>query len=560
MWILAISFFAISVLGLYSSIYHKIKGAKVFGLCMVFLGCWTISFGMETLGADFYTKHFWANLLYCFYVMIHILWFAMVLLFSGINKRTRGAIFLIFILIPVITIPLIWVNNWNGIIFYGFQIDSGVNISVAGKQFASLYLLNPIVTYSMDAAAIVLVIKRTLFFKTIYGMRTKAFMISPIISICPTLLYLMSFWIIKGYDIVGVLMGLAVILTALGGYYLFVAAPVARETAVDNMNIAMLVANGAGTVADANVAAITLLGKKKKAILGAQMADVLRDLGLDESELLSAGAIEFETEHSKSNGKIFYRIQKLPIISKRGVHAGSIVLIYDITQMRLEGDRQMQQSSKDAASRERERFARDLHDNLAQILASISLQAQGISHELKNEEMEKIDRDITRLVSISQSAHREVREYIRYVRDPNADEKDIAQVVMKVFQEFESQALVHARLETEKLEELDRLSSDQKSNFVFIFQEALNNIRKHSKAHNATIRIYATETAVSVIIADDGIGFTTTAYRSEQFGLKIMKERAIDMDAQIEIQSEIGKGTTISLVIPFPNGERCGNA
>lgn len=81
-----------------------------------------------------------------------------------------------------------------------------------------------------------------------------------------------------------------------------------------------------------------------------------------------------------------------------------------------------------------------------------------------------------------------------------------------------------------------------------IAQETLNNVAKHSNAEEVLLQVTCEEQRVEVLIADNGEGFDPSRVPPDHLGLGIMKERAHDVSAELEINSAIGQGTRVSLV------------
>ena len=99
---------------------------------------------------------------------------------------------------------------------------------------------------------------------------------------------------------------------------------------------------------------------------------------------------------------------------------------------------------------------------------------------------------------------------------------------------------------------------DQKSIFIFrMYQEMMNNIIKHSKADTVNVTlIYSGNDTFVMTIQDDGVGFNVQKKResgsgSSGLGLKSMQNRAKMIGGNLSIQSEEGKGTTISVTVPL---------
>jgi signal transduction histidine kinase len=80
-----------------------------------------------------------------------------------------------------------------------------------------------------------------------------------------------------------------------------------------------------------------------------------------------------------------------------------------------------------------------------------------------------------------------------------------------------------------------------------VAQEALNNIAKHAGASQVQIHLTGQEDMVEVTIRDDGCGFDAAKLSPENLGLKIMRERAAAIHAELGIESVLGAGTRIKL-------------
>jgi signal transduction histidine kinase len=108
------------------------------------------------------------------------------------------------------------------------------------------------------------------------------------------------------------------------------------------------------------------------------------------------------------------------------------------------------------------------------------------------------------------------------------------------------------------------LPEDVHIGFYRIAQEGLNNVMKHARASSVEIRLGAiapqttsanpAECQISLVIADDGVGFAMEDPYSEHMGLGIMRERAVAVGAALSIESQLTQGTTITLVWPASPG------
>lgn len=89
-------------------------------------------------------------------------------------------------------------------------------------------------------------------------------------------------------------------------------------------------------------------------------------------------------------------------------------------------------------------------------------------------------------------------------------------------------------------------------NSYYIYKEAINNINKHSEAQNVEGKLVWGSHDLTIVIKDDGKGFFSGLLNSEgHYGLDIMRERAELIHGRLDIQSQIGKGTLLTIWIPL---------
>ena len=96
---------------------------------------------------------------------------------------------------------------------------------------------------------------------------------------------------------------------------------------------------------------------------------------------------------------------------------------------------------------ERERIARDLHDNMGQVLGFINFQAQAIRQKLVNEEIELVSDKLDQLITVAQNTHTQIREYISSVRTSVNTERDFTTSLKNDITNFEHQTGLHVMLD-----------------------------------------------------------------------------------------------------------------
>jgi signal transduction histidine kinase len=197
---------------------------------------------------------------------------------------------------------------------------------------------------------------------------------------------------------------------------------------------------------------------------------------------------------------------------------------------------------------ERERIARELHDGVAQFLGYLSAKLGAIRMAIKNEKMDIANKNLEQVDQAIRDQSSEVRSAIIGLNMAgNIDRGFTANV-----RDFVDQCnrLDDLALELEISSSVDTLNMEveKELQLIRILQEAVSNIRKHSQASEAYIRLEKNATHLIMTISDNGVGFDpvrTGLERGGHFGLQIMFERAREIGAHIEIKSNPGSGTQV---------------
>ncbi|OWW19461.1 type IV pili methyl-accepting chemotaxis transducer N-terminal domain-containing protein [Noviherbaspirillum denitrificans] len=202
-----------------------------------------------------------------------------------------------------------------------------------------------------------------------------------------------------------------------------------------------------------------------------------------------------------------------------------------------------------AISEERNLVAQGLHDSIAQGLTFMNLQLQMLDESLRGGRLDEVDEIVCALRSGVQESYEDVRELLLNFRSRLA-EHDLAGALQTAFDKFRKQTHIDVDFAWEGSGA--PLSREQQLQVLFIVQEALSNIRKHSSAKHVEIRLEDGQD-FQLGIRDDGIGFNadTLLQKGEgHVGINIMRERAQRIRAWLEVDSEPGKGTLVSLRLP----------
>jgi two-component system sensor histidine kinase DegS len=151
-----------------------------------------------------------------------------------------------------------------------------------------------------------------------------------------------------------------------------------------------------------------------------------------------------------------------------------------------------------------------------------------------------------------------MRELMAELRCPRLQELSVAGIIERCIRDHEDRTKVPVTMDLGELAD-ESLDIDQKLAVFRIVQEALRNVGQHSQASQAQIWGEQRESLLKLSLEDDGKGFdllaVTSSFPRRGMGLAGMHERAKAIGGQVEIDSEPGHGTRISLTVPLRHKE-----
>jgi len=210
-----------------------------------------------------------------------------------------------------------------------------------------------------------------------------------------------------------------------------------------------------------------------------------------------------------------------------------------------------QQVADLAVAEERIRIAHEMHDGLAQVLGYVNTKVQAAEMYLKHEKTEQAGEQLRELASAARQAYGDVRESIVGLRTLPGADKSLADVLREYLTSFQDMSGIATSL---TIENDVPLKPGIELQLVRIVQEALTNVRKHSRASHARVEIRSHNGKVVALVIDDGVGFIAGGpRRSEfpQFGLTTMRERAEGVGGTLAVEAAPGSGTTVRFEVPL---------
>jgi len=201
----------------------------------------------------------------------------------------------------------------------------------------------------------------------------------------------------------------------------------------------------------------------------------------------------------------------------------------------------------EAQEDERKRVAREIHDGPAQLIANLVIKTE-LCEKLIDIDIGKAKEELNSLKGFLRSSLRDVRKIIYDLRPMSLDDLGL----IPTLQRYVSNYIEENRIPVDftVLGNPKALKSVVGLAVFRIVQESLTNIKKHSGAKNASIRVEFTDNQINLLISDDGKGFSKSEIRSTKwedarYGLLNIKERVELLNGKFDIKTARNKGTRI---------------
>jgi signal transduction histidine kinase len=232
---------------------------------------------------------------------------------------------------------------------------------------------------------------------------------------------------------------------------------------------------------------------------------------------------------------------------------GFLLSLASLASIALVGERQRDNERQAAILAERERIAREMHDSLAQVLGATHIRLRSMASRDDVRAQPALEQELGDLADIQEEAYRDVREALLGLREASRPHRGLIEGLRAYLVKYSQQSGVAASLDTD-LEGEPPLSPRAEVQVIRVIQEALTNVRKHSGAKTAVVRIAADEQATTIVIEDDGRGFDLggTLLDRDGFGLHSMRERMELIGGTLSIDSSPGRGSRVVARVPVP--------
>lgn len=276
-----------------------------------------------------------------------------------------------------------------------------------------------------------------------------------------------------------------------------------------------------------------------------QMAKALRD---------HRAMADFEIKFRKKSGEVREALLSVELIQLGSGEASVLSIAQDVTE-RNRAEEALQRYPRqliEAQEAERQSVARELHDQIGQVLTAIHLNLQAVRKTCETTEASML---IDEGVAIVDEALGQVRNLSFELRPSLLDDLGLA-AALRWYSDRVTQRTGIQTTALIGLPEPSRLTKELETACFRIAQEALTNVVRHSQAKNVFVRLQKRNGQIRLSVRDDGVGFEAHSQNLAPFtthlGLRGMRERALALGGRLDVRSS-RRGTRIAVRFPDEN-------
>ena len=240
------------------------------------------------------------------------------------------------------------------------------------------------------------------------------------------------------------------------------------------------------------------------------------------------------------------------------------VILRDITarkqaedKLRRQQDELRELSAQVLEAREEEKtlIARELHDELGQLLTAMKMDLSWLRERLPRTDPALEDK-AQQMNEVLDQTVGSVRRIAADLRPLMLDDLGLADAAGWLVEDFARRSGIECRIDLPPAERLEALGRDTSVTVYRVLQEALTNIARHSGAKHAWAALEAANGALTLEIEDDGRGITLAEMtKSRSLGVKGMRERVLYLGGELEVSRAPRGGTRVRARVPLPGGE-----
>lgn len=343
-------------------------------LLEVFVAIWSFSYALEFGTFVLEEKIFFSQLSYMGISFIPVSYFYFTTAFSQKFSLVNKKSITITLIIPVITLLLVFTNHRHHLIWKEISLDNAKNLLLYshGVWFWIFYIY----TFVLIAFGIYNLISSISTFTSYYRKQIRLLIVASLIPVAANVMYVFNFNPFPGFDWTTVSFVLTGLIIAIGifRYNIFKLVPLAQEKLLDTMNEGVLMINLKGIIEKANPAIIKTFNLDNENLQHSNYTEALKDFPaiIELLQSTSDKVIAFELE--RNNQLFFYQIRISAIYNQLGKMYGKLMVVSDVTSIR----------SAEIRLKQKNRQLKEQIKRNEKLIDDLDAYAHTLAHDLKN--------------------------------------------------------------------------------------------------------------------------------------------------------------------------------
>ena len=512
-------------------------------------------------------------------MIIPVLWFLFAMAYTGRQQWLSRSRVLLLLIIPLLTIALVLTNEFHQLIWAEIPLVYSGPFPVLDPVYGMWFWFHSVYSYLLLLLGTLALIQVAYQSPKTYRWQNIALVTGALIPWAVNAVYLLNSGIFLNVDmspVAFVLSGL-VLAWSIFRFHLFDVVPVARRVAVDTMRDGMIVLDNKNRIVDMNPAALVVFETQLSDVIGKTMAELLVDLPGVVDTFKDVWEVETEIRVVRDAGDRYFALQISPLLNSRKRVNGRLIVFHDITVYK-ETEAQLAQARDQALEVSRvktellARVSHELRTPLNVILGFSEMMQLGISGPINEKQYETLDKilysthfltqQVNDLLSLSSIEAGIVRLHCHTFSILDV----IDEVIQKWQEDADSKSLHLVKIASEEMLEMVYADRD---GVTQILTNLVGNAIKFSHKGTICIGAFAYDTHFwAMQVADEGPGIPSEAFDLvfEPFrqidgsmtrihggtglGLAIVKQITALMGGTIQLESEIGQGSTFTVLLP----------
>jgi PAS domain S-box-containing protein len=265
----------------------------------------------------------------------------------------------------------------------------------------------------------------------------------------------------------------------------------------------------------------------------------------------------FEHRISMADGSYRWHLSRaIPIRDETGAVVkwfGTATDIHDLREAQAQAATAQHELTLLAEVKERNELTQELHDNVAQSLASLNFKIKLVNDLLARGQLEESQATLQELHQVVSETYTDIRDEIFNLPALPVKELNFRELLDSYIDKYKRFYRMVIQLVIEAEEALFDFSGEVAASLIRALQEALINVRKHAGVDTAIIRLGQQDDQAYISVEDQGAGFDSSQVKTDKpsgFGLHFMRERMEGLGGRLEVNSSPGHGTQVRLFCP----------